>query len=269
MGTILAIENLNFQYDKNLIFNNFNLSIEKGKWITLIGPNGSGKSTLVKIIVGILQFKGNIIINDIKLNKKNINKIRKSIGVLFETPDQTFVAETVLDELAFALENLNLPKKTIQKRIMEVSSFLNITHLLKKYPGELSGGEKQLVALGSVLVLDPQIIILDESINRIDLVYRKRILNILKKLNKQKNITIINVTHEIEEVNFGDDIIVLVNGNIVLKGPKELVLLEEKVFNTLGLELPFITSLSLKLKHYELIDKLYFNMDELVDAIWK
>ncbi len=269
MDNILIIRDLTFKYDETKIFDNFNLTLRRGTWTTLVGPNGSGKSTLIKIMVGLLKFDGYISINNIELNKNNLYEIRKMVGVLFETPDRTFVAETVMDEIAFALENLNLPQKEIKHRIEEVSDFLNITDLLEKNPYRLSGGQKQLVALASVLVLEPKMLILDEAINRIDYEDRYKILEILKKLNKEKGITILNITHDMEEAIYCDDVILLDKGKIILNGSKELVFLEESVFNTLGLDIPFIVSLSLKLKHYNMIEKLYFDMNELVNVIWK
>lgn len=269
MDKILTIQDLTFKYGEKKIFNKLNISIKKGNWTTLIGPNGSGKSTLVKLIVGLLKGEGKIIIDGIELQNNNLYDIRKRVGVLFETPDQTFVAETVMDEIAFSLENLNICKNEINKKIREVSAYLSIDDLLEENPYRLSGGQKQLVALASVLVLEPKLLILDEAINRIDFLERDKILNVLKKLNKERDIAILNVTHDMEEVNYCNDVILLNEGKNVLSGSKELVLLEEKVFNVLGLDIPFIASLSIKLMHYNMIDKIYFDMDELVNEIWK
>ncbi|MDD2518791.1 MAG: ATP-binding cassette domain-containing protein, partial [Bacilli bacterium] len=212
MDDILIIKDLTFKYNDNIIFDNFNLTIKRGTWTTIIGPNGSGKSTLVKIIMGLIKSDSYIVIDNTLKTNDNIKEIRKKIGVIFEHPDSTFVAETVMDEMAFALENLELKNDDIKRKIKEVSKYLNITHLLEKNPFQLSGGQKQLVALASILVLEPTILILDEAINRIDYVERDNILAVLSKLHKEKGVTIINITHDIEEAVYGDDVILIDNG---------------------------------------------------------
>ncbi len=269
MDDILNINDLTFKYKDNTIFDKFNLTIKRGTWTTIIGPNGSGKSTLVKIIMGLLKAEGYITIDNTLKTNNNIKQIRKIIGVIFENPDSTFVAETVMDEMAFALENLEKGKDEIRNKINEVSGYLNITELLEKNPFQLSGGQKQLVAIASILVLEPKILILDEAINRIDYLERNNILEVLYKLNKEKGITIINITHDIEEALYGDDVVLIDNGKIILNGSKELVFNEEKVFNTIGIDIPFMASLSLKLMYYNLIDEMIFDMDEMVNKLWK
>lgn len=269
MDNILIIKDLFFNYRDKVIFENFNLNIKRGLWTTIVGPNGGGKSTLVKIIIGLLKATGYISIDNMVLDQRSFKEIRKKTGVLFENPDVTFVAETVMDEMAFALENLEKDKEYIKDKVMEVSRYLKITNILDKNPHRLSGGQKQLVALASVLVTEPSILILDEAINRIDNHERTNILKILKKLNKDKKITIINVTHDIEESVYGDEVILIDCGKIILKGPKELVYKEEKIFNKIGLEMPFMATLSVKLIYYNLIDEIIFEMDEMVDVLWK
>jgi energy-coupling factor transport system ATP-binding protein len=269
MDDIIIIKDLMFKYNNNVIFEQFSLDIKEGSWTTLIGPNGSGKSTLVKILLGLLKFEGYINIDKCILSKDNFREIRSKIGVVFENPDNCFVAETVLDEIAFSLENLEFEKEDIRKRVVEVSEYLNIVDILENNPHSLSGGQKQLVALASALALDPKILILDEALTRIDNKEKDKILKIIKKIHKDKNITIVNVTHDMEETIYGDDIIVIDKGKIILKGIKELVLKEEKIFRELGLELPFMASLSLKLQYYDLIDDIILDMDKLVDKLWK
>ncbi|MDD4282776.1 MAG: ATP-binding cassette domain-containing protein [Bacilli bacterium] len=268
MEDILIIKDLTFKYNDNYIFDKFNLTIKKGTWTTIIGPNGSGKSTLIKIIMGLLKSDSYIFIDNMLKTSDNIKQIRTKIGVIFEHPDSTFVAETVMDEMAFALENLEMDKKEIQKKVKEVARFLNIAYLLEKNPFQLSGGQKQLVALASILVLEPKILILDEAINRIDYFERNNILEVLSKLNKEKGITIINITHDIEEAVYGDDVILIDKGKIILNGSKELVFREEKVFNSIGIDIPFMAELSLKLMYYNLVDEMIFDMDEMVNKLW-
>ena len=255
MKNIIEMENINFSYNKNQIFKNLNLTFEKGSFTTIIGNNGSGKSTLIRLLVGLLVCEGKITINGLELNHDNLKKIISKIGVVFENPDDQFVAETVLDDIVFSLENMKVDKKEIDKRVKKISKFIGIEDILDKEPHNLSGGQKQLVALASALITDPDT--------------RIKIYKILEQINKVNKITIINVTHNMDEILYGDNLIVMDKGNIVLNGPKEFVFLEEKTFNKLGLKLPFIVELTTKLQYYGLIDHLIFDMEELVNEIWK
>ena len=269
MDTIISMDNINFAYGKKEIFSNLSLSINKGEFVTIIGPNGSGKSTLIRILLGFIKSEGTVTINDLVMNSKNSRKIISKIGVVFENPDDQFVAETVMDDIAFSLENLRVKPSEIKKKIKEVVDYLDIEYLLNREPHTLSGGEKQLVSLASALVIDPDIIILDEALTMIDVDIREQIYKILKELNKEKNITIINVTHDMDETLYGDRLIVIDKGNIILDGKTSKVLLEEKKFNKLGLTLPFLAELSIKLKYYGLVDEMILDMDEMVDKLWK
>ena len=269
MKNIIELKNINFKYGEKKLFNNLNLNIERGTFTTIIGTNGSGKSTLVRLILGLLVADGEIKINDLELNHKNLKKIISKIGVVLENPDDQFVAETVMDDIAFCLENMNVDKKEIKSRVNKIAKFVGIQDILEREPHSLSGGQKQLVSLASALVIDPDILILDEALTMIDLDVREKIYKILEQVNKINKITIINITHDMDEILYGDNLIVLDNGNIVLNGPKEYVLLEEKIFNKLGLKLPFVVELSTKLQYYGLTDHLIFDMEELVNIIWK
>ncbi|MEG2322703.1 MAG: ATP-binding cassette domain-containing protein [Bacilli bacterium] len=266
MEDAVIVKNLNFKYGNIVIFNNLNLEIKKNKITTIIGPNGSGKSTLIKILTGLLKGNGYIKINDYLLLKDNLNDIRKTIGVVFENPDNQFVAQTVMDDIAFTLENMNYNNKDIRKKVEEISSYLGIYDILESNPHSLSGGQKQLVALASALVHDPKLLILDEAFTMLDPLDKDKIYNILISL---KDITIINITHDMEETLFSDEIIVMNEGQIVLKGPKEKIYLEEKVLSSLGLEQPFMVLLSQRLIFYNLIDHIIYDMEEMVDVLWK
>lgn len=269
MDSIISLKNINFYYKDKEIFKDFNLEIEKGSFTTIIGTNGSGKSTLVRIILGLLVCEGEIVINNNILNNENLKNIISKIGVVFENPDDQFVAETVMDDIAFSLENMNIEAKEIKSRINKISKLIGINDILEREPHSLSGGEKQLVALASALVTDPDILILDEAFTMIDTIDREKIYKILEKLNKISKITIINITHDMDEILYGKNLVVIDKGNIVLNGPKEYVFLEEKTFNKLGLKLPFMVELTTKLEYYGLIDHLVFDMEELVDLLWK
>lgn len=269
MDNIIMIKNLNFSYKDKVIFKDFNLDIEKNKFIHIVGPNGSGKSTLIKIILGLIKAEGYINIYRMNLCKDNMMDIRKNIGVVFENPDNTFVAETVADDIAFALENLQYTPKQIEEKIKKISEYLKIEELLEKNPHYLSGGEKQLASLASALVLEPKILILDEALTMLSGVQREKILKLLKKVVKDKKITVINVTHDMEDTIYGDKIIVLNHGKVLYNEYKEEVYKHEKELKKIGLELPFMVDLSNKLRYYGLVDEDILSMSKMVNHLWK
>ncbi len=268
-NNIIIIKNLNFCYDDNTIFKNFDLSIEKGEFVHIIGPSGSGKSTLVRILLGLIKTDSYINIYRMNLCDDNLKDIRDNIGVVFENPDNTFVCDTVRDEILFSLNNMQYAESTIKSKLNKVLTYVPVESLLKRSLNTLSGGEKQLVALAAALIKEPKILFLDEALSMIDGVTKKEILNILKRLNNEKKMTIINVTHDIEETVYGNRIVVLNHGKIILNDDKLNVYKEERVLKRLGLELPFMVDLSNKLNYYGLVDDVILNMNEMVNHLWK
>ena len=269
MDNIITIKNLYFSYDNKVIFSDFSLDIEKGKFIHIVGPNGSGKSTLVKILIGLLKFSGNINIYRMNLCDDNILDIRKNIGVVFENPDDIFVSETVLDELVFPLENLRYSRKEMQKKIDKVLELIPISHLLNKNPHYLSGGERQLVSFACALILEPKILILDEAFTMVDGIEKQKLLKLLKKICNDKKTTIINITHDMEETVYGDKIVVINKGKLIFYDDKKEVYRNEKELKKIGLELPFMVDLSNRLSYYGLVDKVILDMNEMVRQLWK
>lgn len=269
MDNMVVINNLDFKYNSHVVFNNLCLSIKKSSFTTILGNNGVGKSSLVKLILGFNKGNGTILVDNVLLNSKSINKIRKNIGVVFENPDNCLISETVLDDLAFPLLNLNYNRNFIYSRINEVSNYLGISHLLNRDPHSLSGGEKQLVCLGCCLMTAPKLIILDEAFSMIDDFHKFKILKILKKINKKYDVTIINITHDIEESVYGDSIAIIDSGNVVINNKKDLVYKNEKLLKKLGFDLPFMVDLSNRLSYYGLVDNTIYDMDEMVDLLWK
>ncbi len=269
MKNIIEIKGLNFKYNEKQIFKDLNLNIEEGTFTTIIGNNNSGKSTLVRILTGLEKSDSKIIIDDLILNEFNVKTIREKIGVIFENPDDNMIQDNVLDEIIFTLENMNLDKEKIKKRVDYVSTLLNIEKLLYRNVNQLSGGEKQLVLLASIIAVNTKIIILDDAFTMIDSLTKDKIYKILKKINKENKITIINITHDIEDSLFGDEIIVMNNGNIVIQENTKLFFNQEKLLKKLNIQIPFIVEVSQKLKYYNLVDNLVFDMDKLVNIIWK
>jgi energy-coupling factor transport system ATP-binding protein len=269
MENIIEIRGLNFGYSDNKIFNNFDLNIKEGDWVSIIGPNGSGKSTLVKLLVGLSYSNKAITIDTIKMDKERINEIRKRIGVIFDDLTNQFIGDTVKDDIAFVLENLNYDPDEMHTRIMRTARKLKIEHLLDYDPQKLSGGEKQKAALAAILVMHPKIIILDEALAMLDSKEHKEILELLKEIQEQNNLTIINITHNMEETLYGNKIIILNKGQKVIEGDTLEVLKEERILTKLGLEMPFMVDLSLKLSFYNLIDDIELDMNKLISKLWQ
>lgn len=260
MEAIIKINDLSFSYDDKVIFKNLNLDIKENTITTIVGPNSCGKTTLVKILSGNLKYNGNIIIDGKLLNKENINDLRMKVCPIFDALEQSFVAETVIDEMAFVLENLCYPKNDIKKEINRVSKLLEIKKLLEHDPNSLTEKEKQLVSLGCFLVLNPKIIIVDDFLENKEIIFRKL---------KQLGITIINVTCDLNDCLFSDDIVVLNNKKVFKKGSKEEVFKDADDLEKIGLKIPFMIDLSKKLQFYDLIDEDIFSMNEMVEKLWK
>ena len=269
MANIIDIKNLSFGYNKNLLFKDFSMSIESGDWISVLGANGAGKTTLVKLIIGLLNSNNSIEIDHLTLNKKNIRNIRKLIGDVFDNPEIQFVAETVKDEIAFTLENLQMSKEKIHESVNEISKRLKIEDLLDTEPHRLSGGQMQKVALASALVIKPKILILDEALSMVDPYDKNEIMKMLRKYHKDTDTTILNFTSDIEETVYSDRIIGLYKGQIGIDGPVKGVLNEERAMKKLGLDLPFLVDLASRLKLYGLLEDIELDMDKMVNKLWK
>ncbi len=268
MKDLIIIKDLSFKYSDKLILDKLNIIIKEGEWLTIAGPNNSGKTTLVKLLSGLLKLNGEIIINDLALNKENIKKIRSLMGIVFENVDNQFINETVRDEISLTLDNLDYDKMEIDNRVNEMAIRLRIDNLLNRNPHSLSGGEKQKVALAAVLITKPKLLILDDAFSMLDFYEREDMLNLLTKIHREDNLTIINVTHNLEGTHLSDRLIVLNKGLILLDGPSHEVLKKDKVFYRIGLEVPFMVDLSIKLYLYGLIKTIIYDVDEMVDLLW-
>lgn len=256
--SIIKISNLNFNYDNKILFNNLNLEIKENTWNSLIGNNGSGKTTLLKLILGLIESKG-ITIDNIELNTENKYEIRKKIGCVFEIPDNNLICETVKEELSFPLNNIGLNEQEVETRIDNITKLFNF----KKKESDINSlnlDEKQTLSVMSALITNPKIIILDEAFTYMSKSQSIKILNILKNLN----ITVISVTHDVEELLYSDNIIIIKDGKIIANEKKETIF-EKQLLN----DYPFVVDLSLKLKYYELVDNISYTYKDLVNEIWK
>ena len=262
----LNVKNLTFSYDKkSLNIKDISFDVEVGKYVSIIGHNGSGKSTLAKLIVGLLTLKsGEINVFDMALNKENINKIRRRVGIVFQNPDNQFVGATVEDDIAFGLENRCIDPNKMKDIILDFSSKVGMEQYLNKEPSNLSGGQKQRVAIAGVLALNPDLLILDEATSMLDPKGTREINEMIKKLKSLDNKTIISITHNLEEAVFADRVIVLNKGKIVLDGTPKDVLKEKDILEASGLKL--IDGLDIISTLNDLNIK---NKEELINALWE
>jgi energy-coupling factor transport system ATP-binding protein len=264
MDNMIVIDNLDFSYDDKVIFNNFNLSIKKGSFTTIIGKNGSGKSTLANILTGLIS-SNNIYIDGILLCDDNLLFIRKSMCAVLGCLSYSFICESVRDELSFSIDS----SEESFNRINVVVSSLGIEYLLDRNPNDLSIGESQIVGIACALINNPKLIILDEAFSSIDYVSKTKVLNYLKKINIDDNVTILNFTNDIDESLYGSDIVVIDNGKVVLHDDIVTVYKQEKILKNVGFNLPFMVDLSNRLSYYDLVDDFIFDMDDMINLLWK
>lgn len=250
MEDIIKVENLCFEYEPGLkTIHNISFQIKKGEYVAILGHNGSGKSTIAKLLIGLLEKKsGNIIIDHKELNLENLYKIREKIGIVFQNPDNQFIGATVRDDIAFGLENICVPREKMDELIERYAKRVRMDQFLDHEPTKLSGGQKQRVAIAGILAMSPSIIILDESTSMLDPRGRKEINELIRELKEDKEMTIISITHDIEEAKNADRILLLNKGEIVGDDQPETILMNEKLLQDLHLDTPFALKVSRKLK---------------------
>lgn len=252
------------------VLKDINIEIEKGSFTAVLGHNGSGKSTLAKHFNAILlPSGGKVYVKGMDTaDENNIFNIRQSAGMVFQNPDNQMVAALVEDEVAFAPENLGVEPKEIRRRVDECLEIVNMTKYAESSPSKLSGGQKQRVAIASVLAMNPEILILDEPTAMLDPKGRSEVINTIKMLNEEKNITVVLITHYMDEAAQADRTVVIDDGEIVLDGtPKEVFKNVEKL-KSLGLDVPQVTELAYELRKMgiEISDDV-LTVDECFDEI--
>lgn len=245
---LIEIQDLTYEYD-DFKLGPLNLEVEKDQWISIIGRNGSGKSTLARLIDGLIEAKsGTITVDGFKVNEQNVWQIRSRIGVVFQNPDNQFVGANVEDDVAFGLENRQINHDEMVKRVNKSLELVGMAEFAKHEPSKLSGGQKQRVAIAGILAMQPQIIILDEATSMLDPEGRRDLIQLIRDLKTQYHFTVIAITHDIDETVFSDQIIVLDQGKIRMQGRPAEVYQNSKELMELGLDLPFVEKLKLKLQ---------------------
>ncbi|BDH82950.1 ATPase component of ral energizing module of ECF transporter [Lactococcus lactis subsp. lactis] len=272
MNKILEVENLVFKYEKESDVNQLNgvsFSITKGEWVSIIGQNGSGKSTTARLIDGLFEeFEGKVKIDGELLTAENVWNLRRKIGMVFQNPDNQFVGATVEDDVAFGMENQGIPREEMIKRVDEALLAVNMLDFKTREPARLSGGQKQRVAVAGIIALRPEIIILDESTSMLDPTGRQEIMRVIHEIKEKYQLTVLSITHDLDEAASSDRILVMKAGKIIKEAaPSELFATSEDMVE-IGLDVPFSSNLmkDLRKKGFDLPEK-YLSEDELVELL--
>lgn len=253
VDSAVEFKDVSFTYPdtKKAILDQISFKIKRGSWTSLIGHNGSGKSTISKLINGLLlpdsANNSRITVLGMTLNQKTVWDVREKVGTVFQNPDNQFVGATVGDDVAFGLENRAVPREQMVKIVRKVLADVGMLDYIDAEPANLSGGQKQRVAIAGILAVEPKIIILDESTSMLDPKGREQVLKIIKHLKKEKNLTVISITHDIDEANIADDVIVLNDGKILAQGTPTEIFSKTEMLQEIGLDIPFVQKLINKL----------------------
>lgn len=240
------VKNLVFSYtEERETIKDISFAIPKGSYTTIIGHNGSGKSTIAKLLIGLLEARsGTIQILGQTLNEETVYTIRDHVGIVFQNPDNQFIGSTVADDIAFGLENHCVPQENMQEIIERSAAKVGMSAYLDSEPTNLSGGQKQRVAIAGILAIEPDIIIFDESTSMLDPQGKKSINEQIRKLHDQKNVTIISITHDMEEVAQSEYVIVLRDGQVEMSGRPMEIFRQEKRLKEMKLDVPFALKFS-------------------------
>ena len=273
MKSIIDVKNLSFRYKESQEYydvKDITFHVKRGEWLSIVGHNGSGKSTTIRLIDGLLEAEsGEIVIDGQRLTEENVWNIRRQIGMVFQNPDNQFVGATVEDDVAFGLENQGLSRQEMQKRVEEALDLVGMLDFKKREPARLSGGQKQRVAIAGVVALRPAILILDEATSMLDPEGRRELIETVKGIRKDYDMTVISITHDLEEVAMSDRVLVMKKGEIEsTSSPRELF--SRNDLDQIGLDDPFSNQLkhSLSQNGCDLPEN-YLTESELEDKLWE
>lgn len=273
MKSIIEVKDLSFRYKEDQDYydvNNVSFHVKRGEWLSIVGHNGSGKSTTIRLIDGLLEAEsGEIWIDGQLLSSENVWDLRRQIGMVFQNPDNQFVGATVEDDVAFGLENQGLPREEMKKRVADSLELVGMLDFKKREPARLSGGQKQRVAIAGVVALRPAILILDEATSMLDPEGRRELIQTVQEIRKYHQMTVVSITHDLEEVAMSDRVLVMKKGQVEsTSNPRELFSRDD--LDQIGLDEPFTNQLreSLRETGYQLPDG-YLTEGELEDKLWE
>ena len=271
--TIIELEDIHYRYhedDAREALAGVSLEIRRGEWLAIIGHNGSGKSTLAKVMNGLIEANtGSVVVNGKTLTEETVFDARRTVGMVFQNPDNQFVGTTVEDDIAFGLENIGLPREEMLDRVTKVLEMVKMSEFRTKEPARLSGGQKQRVAIAGVTALEPEVIILDEATSMLDPKGRLEVISTIQKLHIEKKITVISITHDLDEAAQADRVVLMEQGQIQQIGtPKEIFKLGSKLVEK-GLDVPFAEKLIEVLRERGInVPEEYLDEEGLVEWLW-
>ncbi len=274
MTNIITVNNLFFKYDSNQThyqLENVSFHVKQGEWLSIIGHNGSGKSTTVRLIDGLLEAEsGQIIIDGQELTEDNVWELRHKIGMVFQNPDNQFVGATVEDDVAFGLENKGIPLKDMKERVDQALDLVGMSEFKMREPARLSGGQKQRVAIAGAVAMRPQVIILDEATSMLDPEGRLELIRTIRAIRQKYNLTVISITHDLDEVALSDRVIVMKNGKVESTSTPKALFGRGNRLISLGLDVPFTSRLMAELAANGLdIGTEYLTEKELEEQLWE
>lgn len=269
MENMIEVRHLCFEYEENQpIIQDVSFTIQKGQFVAILGHNGSGKSTIAKLLIGLLEKKsGEIIVAGTPLTQETFYDIRHDIGIVFQNPDNQFIGATVRDDIAFGLENKCVPPEEMDAIIDSFSKRVGMYDFLDHEPSKLSGGQKQRVAIAGILAMAPKILILDEATSMLDPRGKKEINELVKKLRQESDMTVISITHDIDEALQSDQVILLNQGKVEKMGPSDEILRDKETLLRLGLNVPFAYMVSERLKKDGYLGQIEIRQERLVDQL--
>ncbi|WP_297662823.1 energy-coupling factor ABC transporter ATP-binding protein [uncultured Streptococcus sp.] len=273
MENIIEVKNLSYHYDhksEDYILKDVSFHVKQGEWLSIVGHNGSGKSTTVRLIDGLLEAEsGDIIISGDKLTAGNVWEKRRQIGMVFQNPDNQFVGATVEDDVAFGLENQGMDYPMMVKRVHEALELVGMQNFKEREPARLSGGQKQRVAIAGVVALQPDIIILDEATSMLDPEGRLELIRTVKEIKDKNHLTVISITHDLDEISLSDRVLVMKNGQVESTAtPRELF--SRPDLEDLGLDQPFVNQVKAALIQTGLtLPETYLTEKELQEQLWE
>ena len=274
MENIITVKDVTFFYpgEETPTLKGVTLDVHKGEWLSIVGHNGSGKSTLAKMLNGLLlPNEGAVYVSQYTTGlSDDIWEIRRLVGMVFQNPDNQFVGTSVQDDIAFGLENFGVPRDEMVKRINESIERVGMEAFLNQEPHQLSGGQKQRVAIAGILAQKPSVIVLDEATSMLDPIGRIEVIETVRELNEKEGITVISITHDLEEALSADRVVVMKMGEKAAEGVPEDIFQQRELLKSAGLDLPFSLKLSEALRQQGVeLDKSYLTQEELVNALWK
>lgn len=268
----IEFRNVSFRYgeEQPWVLENVSFEIYKDEWVAIIGHNGSGKSTIAKLMNGLLYpEEGEIIINGTQVNSETVWDVRKQVGMVFQNPDNQFVGTTVQDDVAFGMENRGVPREEMVRRIEEVLKAVRMENYLLTEPHRLSGGQKQRIAIASVLAIQPEVLILDEATAMLDPRGRKEIMQTVSEIQERSEISLITITHDLQEVVQAERVIVMNKGKVWDEATPREVFAKKNELREIGLDVPFVAILADELKRHDIkLSNEPLNHEELLEELW-